>query len=342
MAMFCLNLLAIAMELASEDPSYEDVASKFWEHFLYIANAINHLGSGGTGMWNQEDGFYYDVLHLLNQGRIPMKVRSMVGLIPLFAVETLEPRLVNRLAGFKRRLEWFVENREDLSRNVACMQTPGEGERRLLSLVTQDQLRSVLRYMLDENEFLSPYGIRAVSRFHKDHPYVLAANGMEYRVDYEPGESSTGLFGGNSNWRGPIWFPTNYLLIESLQKFHHYLGDAFQVECPTGSGRMMNLWEVAAELSRRMTGIFLRGADGARPVHGANPLFRDDPNWRELVLFYEYFHGDTGSGMGASHQTGWTSLIGKLMQQSGEPLRQRTAAPTSAATPREVLEGVLS
>jgi hypothetical protein len=222
------------------------------------------------------------------------------------------------------------------------METPGEGERRLLSLVTQEQLRSVLRYMLDENEFLSPYGIRAISRFHKDHPYVLAANGLEYRVDYEPGESSTGLFGGNSNWRGPIWFPTNYLLIESLQKFHHYLGDDFQVECPTGSGRMMNLWEVAAELSRRMTGIFLRGADGARPVHGANLLFRDDPNWRDLVLFYEYFHGENGSGVGASHQTGWTGLIGKLMQQSGEPLQHWTAASTEMAAPQEILEGALS
>jgi len=342
MAMYCLNLLAIAMELASQDPCYEDVASKFWEHFLYIANAINHLGSGGTGMWNDEDGFYYDVLHLPNDGRIPMKVRSMVGLIPLFAVETLEPRVVHKLTGFKRRLEWFVENRQDLTNNVACMETPGEGERRLLSLVTQEQLRSVLRYMLDENEFLSPYGIRAISRFHKDHPYVLAANGMEYRVDYEPGESSTGLFGGNSNWRGPIWFPTNYLLIESLQKFHHYLGDDFQVECPTGSGRMMNLWEVAAELSRRMTGIFLRGADGARPVHGANLLFRDDPNWRDLVLFYEYFHGNNGSGVGASHQTGWTGLIGKLMQQSGEPLQHWTAASTEMAAPQEILEGALS
>jgi hypothetical protein len=330
------------MELASEDPCYEDVASKFWEHFLYIANAINHLGSGGTGMWNREDGFYYDVLHLPNDGRIPMKVRSMVGLIPLFAVETLEPKAVNKLEGFKRRLEWFVENREDLTGNVACMKTPGEGERRLLSLVTQEQLRSVLRYMLDENEFLSPFGIRAISRFHKDHPYVLAANGMEHRVDYEPGESSTGLFGGNSNWRGPIWFPTNYLLIESLQKFHHYLGDDFQVECPTGSGQMMNLWEVAAELSRRMTGIFLRGPDGARPVHGANSLFCEDPNWRDLVLYYEYFHGDNGSGVGASHQTGWTGLIGKLMQQSGEPLEHRTAARIEEGASPEILEGVLS
>src|SRR6516162_2656593 len=318
MAMYCLNLLAIAMELASEDSTYEDVASKFWEHFLYIANAINHLGSDGTGMWNEEDGFFYDVLHMPDDGHVPLKVRSMVGLIPLFAVETLEPRICNQLEGFKRRLEWFIENRKDLTHNVACMITPGEGERRLLSIVDSEQLRRILKVMLDENEFLSPYGIRAVSRIHRDHPYILGANGNEYRVDYEPGESSTGLFGGNSNWRGPIWFPVNFLLIESLQKFHHYLGDEFKVECPTGSGRMMTLWEVAAELSQRMTRIFLKGSDGRRPVHGTNRLYQNDPNWQDLVLFYEYFHGDNGSGVGASHQTGWTGVVAKLLQQSGE------------------------
>jgi len=318
MAMYCLNLLAIAMELASEDPAYEDVASKFWEHFLYIATAINHLGNDGAGMWNEEDGFFYDVLHMPDGSHTPMKVRSMVGLIPLFAVETLEPKVCNKLPGFKRRLEWFIENRKDLTRNVACMHTPGEGERRLLSIVNQEQLRRVLKIMLDEREFLSPYGIRAVSRIHREQPYVLSANGMQYRVDYEPAESSTGLFGGNSNWRGPVWFPVDYLLIESLQKFHHYLGDDFKVECPTGSGRMMTLWEVAAELSRRMSRIFLKSDDGARPVHAANPIYRDDPNWNDLVLFYEYFHGDTGAGVGASHQTGWTGLVAKLLQQSGE------------------------
>src|SRR5690242_15988150 len=318
MAMYCLNLLAIAMELASEDPSYEDVASKFWERFLYIANAINHLGSDGTAMLSDEDGCFYDVLHMPDDGHVPLKVRSMVGLIPLFAVETLEPKICNRLEGFKRRLEWFVENRQDLTHNVACMNTPGEGERRLLSIVDSEQLRRILKVMLDENEFLSPYGIRAVSRIHREHPYILRSNGMEYRVDYEPGESSTGLFGGNSNWRGPIWFPVNFLLIESLQKFHHYLGNDFQVECPTGSGQMMTLWEVAAELSRRMTRIFLKGSDGRRPVHGANRLYHADPNWQDLVLFYEYFHGDNGSGVGASHQTGWTGVVAKLLQQSGE------------------------
>jgi hypothetical protein len=327
MAMYCLNLLAIAMELASEDPTYEDVASKFWEHFLYIANAINHLGADGTGMWDHEDGFFYDVLHMPDDGHVPLKVRSMVGLIPLFAVETLEPAVCNRLEGFKRRLEWFVENRQDLTHNVACMSTPGEGERRLLSIVDSEQLRRILKVMLDENEFLSPYGIRAVSRIHREHPYVLRANGTEYRVDYEPGESSTGLFGGNSNWRGPIWFPVNFLLIESLQKFHHYLGDDFKVECPTGSGRMMTLWEVAGELSRRMTRIFLKGPDGRRPVHGANSLYGEDPNWQDLVLFYEYFHGDDGRGVGASHQTGWTGVVAKLLQQSGERVASQVEEP---------------
>ncbi|MGC4054183.1 MAG: glucosidase [Paludibaculum sp.] len=318
MAMYSLNLLAIALELAKDDPSYEDVASKFWEHFLYIAHAMNHLGRDGEGMWDERDGFFYDVLHRTNDGHLPLKVRSMVGLIPLFAVETLEPKLMDRLPGFRRRLEWFVENRPDLCSNVACMCAEGAAQRRLLSIVDENQLRSVLRLMLDESEFLSPYGIRALSRVHKDQPYTLRVDGQEYRVDYEPAESSTGLFGGNSNWRGPIWFPVNYLLIESLQKFHHYLGDSFQVECPTGSGQYMNLWEVAAELSRRLTHIFLRGTTGARPVHGPNGLYQTDPHWRDLVLFYEYFHGDDGSGVGASHQTGWTGLVAKLMQQSGE------------------------
>jgi hypothetical protein len=318
MAMYSLNMLAIAMELASEDPAYEDVASKFWEHFLYIATAINHLGNDGIGMWDREDGFYYDVLHLPDDGHIPLKVRSMVGLVPLFAVETLEPAAIDRLEGFRRRMEWFIAHRPDLTHNVASMHADGEGDRRLLSMVDPEQLRQILRVMLDESEFLSPYGIRAVSQIHREHPYVFRANGSEYRVGYEPGESSTGLFGGNSNWRGPIWFPVNFLLIESLQKFHHYLGDGYKVECPTGSGQMMTLWEVAAEISRRLTRIFLKAPDGRRPVHGVNTLYRDDPHWQDLVLFYEYFHGDDGSGVGASHQTGWTGLVAKLLQQSGE------------------------
>jgi hypothetical protein len=318
MAMYALNLLAIAMELAKEDPSYEDVASKFWEHFLHIAHAMNNRGDDEIKLWDQQDGFFYDVLHLPEGKPYPMKVRSMVGLIPLFAVETLEPELLDRLPDFKRRMEWFIGNRPDLTQNVACMRTPGNAERRLLSIVDQDQLRKVLHIMLDENEFLSPYGIRAISRFHKDHPYVLHVNGTEHRVDYEPAESSTGLFGGNSNWRGPIWFPLNYLLVESLQKFHHYLGEDFKVECPVGSGQMLTLWEVAGEISKRLSRIFLRDGHQRRPVFGDVDKFQTDPHWHDLISFHEYFNGDNGSGIGASHQTGWTGLVAKLLQQSGE------------------------
>jgi hypothetical protein len=318
MGMYTLNMLAIAMELAREDSTYEDVASKFWEHFLYIAAAMNNLGQDGISLWDEEDGFYYDVLHAGDGDHFPLKVRSMVGLIPLFAVETLEPEVLDKLPGFKQRLEWFIQNRPDLIVNAACMRTPGAGQRRLLSIVTQDRLRQVLQVMLDENEFLSPYGIRALSRVHRDRPYTLDITGQRHTVNYEPGESTTGLFGGNSNWRGPIWFPVNFLLVESLQRFHHYLGDAFTVECPTGSGQFMNLREVAEELSRRLARPFLRGTDGTRPVHGLNEQFQTDPHWRDLVLFYEYFHGDSGRGVGASHQTGWTGLVAKLLQQAGK------------------------
>jgi hypothetical protein len=318
MAMYSLNLLAIAMELAREDPAYEDVASKFWEHFVYIVHAMNHLGGDGDSLWDEGDGFFYDVLHSPNEGHTPVKIRSMVGIIPLFAVETLEPGMVKRLPGFKRRLEWFVQNRPDLAENVASMELPGKGERRLLSIVNADQLRRVLRVLLDEKEFLSPYGVRSLSRFHKDHPFAMSFGGSEHRVDYEPGESTTSLFGGNSNWRGPVWFPVNFLLLESLQKLHHYYGDDFRVECPTGSGNHLTLWEVAVEISHRLTRLFLPDATGRRPAHGKDRLFRDDPNWKNLVLFYEFFNGDDGSGIGANHQTGWTGLVAKLLQQNGE------------------------
>jgi hypothetical protein len=318
MAMYSLNLLAIAMELAREDPAYEDVASKFWEHFLYIAHATNHVGGDGVSLWSDDDGFFYDVMYTPSRGHFPLRIRSMVGIIPLFAVETLEPTLVNRLPGFKRRLEWFIKNRPDLAGAVASMTLPGKGERRLLSIVDADQLRRVLKVLLDEKEFLSPYGVRALSRCHMEHPFTLSFDGEEHRVDYEPAESTTGLFGGNSNWRGPVWFPVNFLLLEALQRFHHYYGDDFKVECPTGSGCRLTLWEVAAEISRRLTRIFLPDATGRRPVNGGARVFRDDPNWRRLVLFYEYFHGDDGSGIGANHQTGWTGLVAKLLQQNGE------------------------
>jgi len=330
MGMYTLNMLAIAMELAREDATYEDVASKFWEHFLYIANAMNHIGQDGISLWDESDGFYYDVLHLGNGDHFPLKVRSMVGLIPLFAVETLEPDTLTRLPGFARRLDWFVRHRQDLIGNVACMRTPGFGERRLLSIVDQAQLRRVLQVMLDEREFLSPYGIRAVSRIHREQPYSISLGGGDHSVSYEPGESSTGLFGGNSNWRGPIWFPVNFLIVESLQRFHHYLGPEFTVECPTGSGVFMTLAEVAGEISRRLTQTFLRDSDGRRPVHGGHEQFQTDPHWRDLILFYEYFHGDNGRGVGASHQTGWTGLVAKLIQQIGE--RNESAGGISRPT----------
>ena len=318
MGMYCLNMLAIALELARENPAYQDVASKFFEHFVYICRAMNNLGGEGIELWDRQDGFYYDVLDLPDGRHYPLKVRSMVGLIPLFAVETLESDVVDRLLGFKRRLQWFIENRPDLGDYVETQTTPDLGVRRFLSLVNRDRLRTVLHYMLDEEEFLSPYGIRALSRFHRDHPYTLDVNGSEHRVAYEPAEQSSVLFGGNSNWRGPVWFPVNFLLIESLQKFHYYLGDHYRVECPTGSGRMLNLWEVATEISRRLTRIFLRDANGRRPVYGGTDRFQSDPHWRDLILFYEYFNGENGAGIGASHQTGWTALVAKLLQQSGE------------------------
>jgi hypothetical protein len=321
MAMYSLNMLAIAMELAKHNPAYEDVASKFWEHFLSIAHAMSggHAQGGrGHDLWDDEDGFFYDVLHMPDDTRTPLRIRSLVGLIPLLAVQTLEPDVLNRHDGFRRRLEWFIENRPDLTENVACMQTAGKGERRLLAILDGDQLRRVLRVMLDEREFLSPYGIRAISQVHRDQPYVLKVDGAEYRVGYEPGESSSGLFGGNSNWRGPIWFPINFLIVEALQKFHHYFGESFRVECPTGSGQMMTLSEVAQEISRRLSRIFLNDAQGRRPVFGAVDLFQNDPLWHDLIPFHEYFHGDTGAGVGASHQTGWTALVAKLLIQSGD------------------------
>jgi hypothetical protein len=325
MAMYCLNMLRVAMELACADDSYEDVASKFWEHFVNIAHAMNTLG-----LWDEEDGFYHDVLHLPAGDHIPLRMRSMVGLIPIFAVETLEPSQLEKAPAFARRLEWFIDHRPDLTAGVACMRTPGEKGRRLFSVVSPDRLRRILQRMLDEEAFLSPHGIRSVSREHYHEPYVLQACGMNYSVRYEPGESSTGLFGGNSNWRGPIWFPVNYLLIEALQKFHHYLGNGFTVEYPARSGQQANLKEVAQDLSRRLSRIFLRDAQGRRPVFGDRSKLNADPHFRDLIPFHEYFHGDDGSGIGASHQTGWTALVAKLLQQSHE----MPASRDEAARPR--------
>ena len=316
MAMYTLNMLTIASELARYNSAYEDVASKFWEHFLTIAHAMTHICADGKGLWDSQDGFFYDVLYARSGDWERMKVRSMVGLVPLFAVETLESADLDRMPGFTRRLDWFVKNRPDLTLSIARMHG-GQNDRLLVSIIDEGKLRAILRLMLSEEEFLSPYGIRALSKRHREFPYVKQVRGMEYRVDYEPAESTSGLFGGNSNWRGPVWFPMNYLIIECLQKYHFFYGDNFKVECPTGSGVMMTLAEVAKEISRRLTSIFLRGPDGRRPVYERMEKFQADPLWSDLILFFEYFHGDIGAGIGASHQTGWTGLIAKLLQQTG-------------------------
>ncbi|HZT70399.1 MAG TPA: glucosidase [Terriglobia bacterium] len=317
MAMFSLNMLVIAFELAKEDPAYEDVASKFFEHFVYIVDAMNNRGGKGVELWDEEDGFYYDVLRMPDGRNIFMKVRSAVGLIPLFAVQSLEPEIVNRFPGFKERMQWFVDFHPNMANLMDTSRRSEQGVRILLSVPTRERLLRLLRYMLDENEFLSLYGIRSLSKYHEQHPYSLALDGDTHSVDYEPAESTTGLFGGNSNWRGPVWFPVNFLIIEALQKYHYYYGDDLKVECPTGSGNMLTLWEVARMLSQRLSRIFLRGPDGRRPVYGGTEVFQTDPHWRDLILFNEYFHGDNGAGIGASHQTGWTGLVAKLLQQSG-------------------------
>ena len=318
MAMFCLNMLSISLELTRTDPSYEDMATKFFEHFVYIAHAMNTMGKQDIDLFDDDDGFYYDVLHRPDGTAQFLRVRSMVGLIPLLAVDTMDDVQFSSLPDFQARVNWFLENRPELTKNCADLCMPGHANRRLLSVVEPDRLRTILTKMLDETEFLSPHGLRSISRFHKDHPVVMDVNGVEYRVDYEPAESTTGLFGGNSNWRGPVWFPLNYLLIEALQKFDYYLGPDFTVPFPTGSGQEMTLSQVAAELSRRLTRTFLQGDDGRRPVYGGTEMFQTDPHWRDHVLFFEYFNGNDGAGLGASHQTGWTGLVAKLIEQSGE------------------------
>ena len=318
MAMYCLNMMAISLELAQQNKAYEDVATKFFEHFIYIADAMNNIGKEDVELWNEEDGFFYDALHLSKGEHIQLKVRSMVGLIPLFAVETIDAEMLEKLPDFRRRVEWFLRHRPDLTEDIACLQEAGQFGRRLLAIPSKAKLTRILRIMLDEAEFLSDYGIRSVSRFHKDNPYILKMDGMENRVDYDPAESRTGMFGGNSNWRGPIWFPVNFLLIEALQKFDYYYGAEFTIEFPTGSGEHLTLWEVSQELSRRLTNIFLRNNNDKRAVYGSIEKFQIDEHWRDYLLFNEYFHGDNGAGLGASHQTGWTGLVAKLLQQMGE------------------------
>ena len=319
MAMYCLNMLAISLELTRSDPSYEDMATKFFEHFVYIAHAMNSMGTKDVDLFDDGDGFYYDVLRYDDGTREFMRVRSLVGLIPLLAVDTIDETQLASLGDFQQRIDWFIANRPNLVKSVADMCQTGHHNRRLLSIVDPDRLRTILTKMLDETEFLSPHGLRSVSRFHKDHPVVMDVNGTEYRLDYEPAESTTCLFGGNSNWRGPIWFPLNYLLIEALQKFDFYLGPEFTVPFPTGSGQHLTLGQVAAELSRRLTRTFLRDPETSRrPVYGGTEVFQTDPYWKDHLLFFEYFHGDNGAGLGASHQTGWTGLVAKLIEQSGE------------------------
>jgi hypothetical protein len=330
MAFYCSTMLSMALELAREDAVYEDIASKFFEHFVAIVDAMNSLG--GTGLWDEQDGFYYDQLYV-NGKAIPLRVRSMVGMIPLFAVEILEGGVIDKLKGFRKRMDWFLNNRKDLARHISYMK-PSDSDHRhyLLAIPSQQRLERVLKYLLNESEFLSPYGIRSLSRFHLHHPYVFHADGKEYGVKYCPGEGDTGLFGGNSNWRGPVWFPLNFLLLESLEKYHHFYGEGFKIECPVGSGKMLNLQQAADELGTRLMNAFIPDKSGRRPCHGDELRFAEDPNWKDLLLFHEYFDGETGRGCGASHQTGWTALVARLIVGRGRKL-DRERRQTDAKMP---------
>jgi hypothetical protein len=300
----------MALTLADHDDTYEDVATKFFEHFTLIAVAMNR-----QGLWDETDGFFYDTIHGDDGSLTPIRARSMVGLVPLMAVTVLEPAVISKLGDFRGRMEWYTHNRPEVQSVVEHCHVPGHRDRQLLSIVQPDKLRRILGYLLDEQEFLSPHGLRSVSRHHAEHPFVLGVSGGQMaRVDYEPGESRTGLFGGNSNWRGPVWFPLNHLVVQGLRRFHAYLGDDFTVECPTGSGRLLHLGAVADEICARLVSIF-RDQRGRRPVFGDTRLLQQDPAWHDLLLFHEYFHGDTGAGLGASHQTGWTGLVADMLAE---------------------------
>ncbi len=318
MAAFAKNMLSIALILAERDPVYEDLASKFWEHYIYIAYSMNNPHDSSMSLWDEQDGFFYDYLYSLKNRGFPVRARTMVGFLPLFGVNTVSADTFDRYPAFERRRKWFITHRPDLVESIQPMVKPGAHNDLLLGFVREDQLRSLLGYMLDENEFLSPHGVRAVSRFHLKHPLILHLNGEEYRLDYEPGESKTRLFGGNSNWRGPVWIPVNHLILLALRQYHNYYGDGFKIECPTGSAKQMTLAEVAHELGTRLGRLFLRSQDGTRPIFGGNELFNNDPHWRDLIPFHEYFDGDTGRGCGASHQTGWTGLIVQVLIDQGE------------------------
>ncbi len=331
MAFYCATMLSMALELAKDDPAYEDMASKFFEHFVAIADAMNNLG--GSGLWDGQDGFYYDQLHV-DGNEIPLKVRSLVGLVPLIAVEILEDEVIERLPGFKKRFLWFLENRPELAGLISCMQPDAGGHRhRLLAIPSRERLERVLGYVLDEREFLSPFGLRSLSRIHAEQPYVFRVGGEEHRVDYVPAEGTSRLFGGNSNWRGPIWFPLNFLLVEALERYHHFYGDGFTVEYPTGSGERATLDAVARDLARRLGSILLPDATGRRPVHADDPRYASDPHWKDLLLFYEYFDGDSGRGVGASHQTGWTALVVPLLRGLAARRSSAAAEPAHAHAP---------
>ncbi len=336
MGMFSLNMMGIALELARENIAYEDLAMKFFDHFINIAGAMNDIGGTGIDLWNEEDGFFYDVLMTPNGEPQPLRIHSLVGLIPLLAVETIDPELHQRLPNFDRRLRWFLSNRPDLASLVPSWNEEGVGKHRLLALVSGERMQRLLRQMLDETAFLSDHGIRSISKIHEAQPYEFRIDGAVYTVDYEPAESRSGLFGGNSNWRGPVWFPINVLILEALRRFHHYYGDSFTIECPIDSGNKLTLLQVADELSRRLTATFLRGEDGRRPVYDDNELAQMDPHWKDHILFYEYFHGDTGAGLGASHQTGWTALVARLITQEAEARMSASASGARDASPATV------
>jgi hypothetical protein len=312
-AAYSLQMMRIALELSHENSIYQDVATKFFEHFLHIAEAMTNLGGKGRGLWDEEDGFYYDSLHLPDGKVMPLKVRSMVGLLPLFAVEVIEPEELERAPEFRKRLEWFLDHRPDLSALVSRWNEPGRGQKRLLSLLRGSRMKRLFKRMLDETEFLSPYGIRALSRHHEANPYQFGFGNTKLEVRYQPAESTSGLFGGNSNWRGPIWFPVNFIIIDAMREYHRYYGDEFRIECPTGSGNFVSIAEAADEIARRLVRIFMPGTDGVRPFMSHQPGFAKDPHFKDHLLFHEYFHGDTGRGVGAMHQTGWTGLVASLI-----------------------------
>jgi len=331
MAFYCTTMLSTSLELAMADHAYEDMASTFFEHFVSIADAMNSLG--GAGLWEEQDGFYYDQLCIEGQ-KTPMRIRSIVGLVPLLACECIDQETIDKLPGFKKRMQWFLNNRHDLAAHISYMREREDSRhsRRLLAMPARHRLVRMLRYVLDENEFLSPYGIRSLSKAHSEHPFTLRVGDDVYTVRYSPGESDTYIFGGNSNWRGPIWFPINYLVIEALERYHHFYGDSLTVEYPTGSGRMATLGAIAQELSTRLTKLFLPDERGRRPAHGNDPRYARSPHWRDLVLFYEHFHGDTGRGLGASHQTGWTALVTRCLE--------KTTQRVNVSRPSEQMEAV--